>query len=225
MQKSAIVSGAGGALGRVIVKKLLAEGYHVSALYHSGDYESNENFTAYKVNLLDEAQTEETVTSIFNQRAEVQVLICTAGGFAMGDIVHTTSSAIQQQIDLNFKTTYHLVRPVYTRMKNQEQGRIFITGSKSALNPETGTQTLAYTLSKAMLINLATILNADNRHKVITTVIAPSIIDTKANREAMPEADFSKWVTPEQIAEIIAFYASEKSGILREPVLKAFHLT
>ncbi|MCO6497869.1 MAG: SDR family NAD(P)-dependent oxidoreductase [Chitinophagaceae bacterium] len=225
MQPSAIVSGAGGALGSVIVKKLLSEGYHVSGLFHHENPESTENFKPYNVNLLDEEETAAAVKAIFDERKEVKVLVCTAGGFRIGNIGNTTSAQIQQQIDLNFKTTYHLVQPVYNRMKAQGYGRIFITASKSALKPEAGVQTLAYTISKAMLVNLATILNADNPHKVVTTIIAPSIIDTKANRDSMPDADTSKWVTPEQIADVIAFYISEKAEILREPVLKAFHMS
>lgn len=220
MQKSAIISGAGGALGCAITTRFVEDGYHVSGLYHSNPPQSTDSLSTYSVNLLDEKETETLIESVFTERKEVSTLISTVGGFVLGNIESTDSAALRQQIDLNFITTYNLVRPVFLRMKKQGHGKIFLTSSRSGLNPETGTYAIAYTLSKAMLGTLAKILNQEGSGRVTTTLIAPSIIDTPANRQSMPEADFSKWVTPRQMAEIIAFYASAKGDVLKEPVIK-----
>ena len=74
-----------------------------------------------------------------------------------------------------------------------------------------------------MLFKLAELLNAaGNTANIVTTVIVPGTIDTPANREAMPKADFSKWVAPEEIARTVAFYCRDENRSLREPVLKFF---
>jgi len=102
-------------------------------------------------------------------------------------------------------------------------GSIFMVGAKPALNPSSGGPLVAYTLSKSLIPTLADILNAEGKEQgIVSTVLVPSIIDTPQNREAMSDADFDKWVKPEEIAEITHFVASEKGDALREPILKVY---
>ena len=83
---------------------------------------------------------------------------------------------------------------------------------------------VAYGLSKAMLFKLSEYMNAEAKGKnVVTTVIAPSTIDTEANRNSMPDADPAKWVKPSVLAEIMEFIVSEKGTPLRETVLKVYN--
>ena len=83
---------------------------------------------------------------------------------------------------------------------------------------------VAYGLSKAMLFKLSEYMNAEAKGKnVVTTVIAPSTIDTEANRKSMPDTDPSKWVKPSALAEIMKFIISEKGLPLRETVLKVYN--
>jgi len=82
---------------------------------------------------------------------------------------------------------------------------------------------VAYGLSKSLIFRLAELMNDEARGKnVVTAVIVPSIIDTLQNRKSMPDADFSKWITPEAIAELVHYHASEKASALRETVLKIY---
>ena len=89
--------------------------------------------------------------------------------------------------------------------------------------PKDGKNVIAYALSKSLLFNLAEYLNAEGASQnVVTSVIVPSTIDTPANRESMPKADFSKWVRPEEIAGVMEFICSQKADSVREPVYKIY---
>ncbi len=99
---------------------------------------------------------------------------------------------------------------------------VFI-GSKPALDANDGKGKLAYSLSKSLLYKLSEYLNEEGRSKnVATYVVTPSVIDTPPNRKDMPDADFSKWVKPEEIAEIIRFMCSEPGNTMRDTVLKVY---
>jgi NADP-dependent 3-hydroxy acid dehydrogenase YdfG len=142
----------------------------------------------------------------------------------MGNISSTKTSDIYKQYQLNFETAYNMARPIFTQMMKQNSGRLFFIGSRAGLEVSKGKGTIAYALSKSLIFRLAEILNAESKGKdVVTSVIVPSIIDTPPNRESMPEADFSTWVTPEQIADVIYFYSGDKASVLREPVIKMYH--
>jgi NAD(P)-dependent dehydrogenase (short-subunit alcohol dehydrogenase family) len=111
-------------------------------------------------------------------------------------------------------------------MMKQGSGRIFLIGSRQGLNILKGKGALAYSLSKSLLFRLAELLNAEAKGKnVVVSVIVPSTIDTPQNRESMPDADFSSWVTASQIADIIYFYSSGESSAIREPVIKVYGMS
>jgi NAD(P)-dependent dehydrogenase (short-subunit alcohol dehydrogenase family) len=145
------------------------------------------------------------------------------GGFAMGKIAETRSSDILKQYKLNFETAYHTARPVFLQMIKQKTGRIFLIGSKPGLDARNGKGMVAYGLAKLLIFRLAELMNDEAKGtNVVTNVIVPSTIDTPQNREAMPDADFSKWVRPEAIADVIYFYCSEAASIVREPVIRVY---
>ena len=126
-------------------------------------------------------------------------------------------------IDINFNTSYFVARPVFQQMMKQANGRIVLVGSRPALDAKAGKQTVAYALSKSLIFTLAELLNAEGSEKnVVTSVIVPSTIDTPVNRSSMPDADFSKWVQPKEIAELIDIVISNKAKSLRAPVLKIY---
>ena len=82
---------------------------------------------------------------------------------------------------------------------------------------------VAYGLSKSLIFRLAEMMNDEAKGtNVVTNVVAPSTIDTPSNRKSMPDADFSKWVTPEAIADVIYFHCSDEATIMREPVIKVY---
>lgn len=208
--KRAIVTGATGNLGRAVTEQLLVSGYQVAVtglLPGAG-----EGYTGGKIDLTDETATNEWVSSVIQQGA-VDTAVLTVGGFAMGDIASTHSGKIQEQINLNFMTAYHVARPVFLHMKEQGSGTIFLIGSQSGMAAEKNKGVTAYGLSKSLLFRLAELMNLEaTGTDVKIFVVVPFIIDTPQNRVAMPDADFSRWVTPAEIATRIYTKAQQPSG-------------
>lgn len=141
----------------------------------------------------------------------------------MGSLNDTDEAAIQHMFKLNFMTAYNTLRPAFEYMKQRNFGRIVLVAAKPALEADAAGGTLAYALSKAQLVSLARILNEEGRaHNIVTGIVVPSILDTPANRQAMPNANFEDWVTPTAIAKQIGHLCSENSLELREPILKVY---
>lgn len=200
--KTAIVTGTSGNLGQAVVKKCLAENFAVEG---TGSLSvDSPHYHTVAVNLTDEIAAGQWIQSVISRHATIDVAVLTVGGFEMNDIAHTNSSAIAKQIQLNFETAYNVARPVFAQMLKQGRGRIFLIGSKAGLDMKNSKGMVAYGLSKSLLFRLAELMNDEAVGTgVKTVVIVPSTIDTPQNRAAMPGADFSKWQTPEFIADII----------------------
>ena len=131
---------------------------------------------------------------------------------------------IKEQINLNFDTAYNTVRPLFSHMLANNNGRIVFIGSRPALKAADGKNLIAYSLSKSLLFKLAEFLNANAKGKNVTiTVVVPSTLDTEINRKSMPKANPDNWVKPETLAEIMEFVVSDKASDLRETVLKVYN--
>lgn len=208
-KKVAIISGASGNLGRAVVQYFLEKNYHVIGLVHtlSENAPTDILYQEVAVDLLNDVQVKESINQIQQQHGQIDVVVLTAGGFAMGDIANTSIQDIQYQYQLNFETAYNLAHPTLMQMQQQKNGRIFFIGSGAGMDTRKGKGVTAYSLSKSLLFQLANIINAENKDtNVKAYVIVPSIIDTPQNRASMPNADFSKWEKTESIAAIIGRY-------------------
>jgi NAD(P)-dependent dehydrogenase (short-subunit alcohol dehydrogenase family) len=223
---TALITGAGGNLGRAIVEKMLKEGYRVVGSLSPGDSKFDlvhENLQTFPVDLMDEHAAEEFVSPMI-KKGQIDVAVLTVGGFAMGSIADSSADKIISQIKLNFQTAYQVVRPVFVQMQKQGYGRIFLIGSKPGSDMRYSKKIVGYGLSKSLLFRLAELMIEETKGtEVVTHVIVPSTIDTPQNREAMPEADYSKWVTPGAIADIIHFHCSKEASAIREPVIKVYN--
>lgn len=228
MNKNVLITGAAGNMGLAMVKKFLEEGFFVIGTKLPAEKISNfansDNFECLDIDLSDEKGVDLAISHCDRNARELDAAILTVGGFSMGSLEDTGRAELEKMISLNFYIAYFSAKAVFAHMKKHGKGgRIFLVGAKPALDPASGKAMVAYTLSKTLIFNFAEILNAEGKeHGIVTSVIVPSVIDTPANRESMPDADFSKWVSPEQIAEAAYFYASEKGKALREPVLKLY---
>ena len=225
--KTAIVTGASGNLGQAVVRRLLADDYRVTGTVIPGD-PLNPDFGDSRVNLVpvdltDEKAAAAFVEQIIREKGVIDTAVLTVGGFAMGGIAETDLAQVQKQILLNVATTWTMARPVFLQMKKQGQGRIFMIGSKPGLDMTASGGKVAYGMAKSLIFRMAELMNEEAKGtNVVTGVIVPSTIDTPQNRESMPGADFTKWVTPEAIADVIAFYSGPGAAILREPVIKVY---
>lgn len=226
--KTVIITGANGGLGTVVTNTFIAKNYKVIATVRKEEdlkeLPKHQNLQAEVLDLTDEEKTEVFVHKMIAQHKTIDGALLLVGGFAMGDIAATKSADIKKQITLNFDTAYHVTRPLFQHMMEQNNGKIVFVGSRPALQASAGKNLIAYGLSKSLLFKLAEYLNAEAKGKNVTvSVIAPSTIDTEPNRKSMPDADFDKWVKPEALAEVLEFLISENGSVLRETVLKVYN--
>jgi NAD(P)-dependent dehydrogenase (short-subunit alcohol dehydrogenase family) len=225
---SLIITGANGNLGISVVNRLLRDGYNVvaaSGRSGPGNLPDHTNLEVHEVDLLNEKEAMAFATRTIQENPDLQAAVLLVGGFAMGKLADTNKAALEKMIDLNFYSAYHIARALLPHFLGRPQGGRFIfVGSRPGLNAADGKDFFAYSLSKAMIFKLAEFINAEGKGKDVTaTVVVPSTIDTETNRKSMPDADFSKWVPAENIADAISFSLSETGRMMRESVLKIYN--
>jgi NAD(P)-dependent dehydrogenase (short-subunit alcohol dehydrogenase family) len=227
MKKNVIVTGASGNLGSAMVKRLLQENHHVIATTSPGRSSSFTiagDVSVVEVNLTDEAASGNFITQIVTRYKTIDAAILLVGAFAPGGIAETDGAALKKMYSVNFESAFFAARPVFRQMIQQPSGgRMVLIGARPALQPADGKNALAYALSKSLLFHLAECLNEEGaRHRVVTSVVVPGVIDTPPNRQAMPNADFSTWVKPEAIADNIAYLISDTAAPIVNPVLRVY---
>ncbi|MFL0684496.1 NAD(P)-dependent dehydrogenase (short-subunit alcohol dehydrogenase family) [Algoriphagus aquaeductus] len=222
MSRNIIVTGAAGALGAAVVEKFKREGYHVIALVKPDANEvSEEADVTYEVDVTDEEAVADFVKEYQIQFGELDAIAMIVGGFAMGNLESTTQKELNRMFQLNFFSSFSMVSGFLSLFKKQQHGTFLFVGARPALQLKDGTGTVAYALSKNLVISLSEIVAEEVKGTDIRThVFVPSIIDTPANREAMPDSDFSKWVNPADIAE--AMHYAVNTPALRQMTFKLY---
>jgi len=170
-----------------------------------------ENCYYAAANLMDEQSVAETVKKVMDRYGRIDVLANIAGGFAMGTPVHETATKTWDfMLNLNARTVFLVSRAVVPHMLEQGQGKIINIGARAALS---GSADMAsYVVSKSAVIRLTESMAEELKNDHINVnCILPGTIDTERNRADMPKADFSKWVTPQAIADVIQFLASDSA--------------
>ncbi len=199
-----VITGAAGSLGQATAEKARASGAYVIGL-DIVDQESLPNTDEYhKVNLLDRGDTR----ACFDKLGDIDVLCNIAGGFAMGD---EASDPASEQWDklfaLNVDTMRNATMAAAPLLRKKSKSAIVNIGAMGALSGIGGMS--AYCCSKGSVMKLTESLSDELRGDgVNVNAVLPSVIDTPPNREGMPDADFSTWVSPQQLAEVICFLAS-----------------
>lgn len=227
MKKNVLITGASGNLGKAAVQKFLSEGYKVIATVSPGKklgFDITGDVETFEADLTDEKNVEQVIAKVINEHKTIDAALLLVGGFAPGGINETDGASLKKMYSQNFETAYYTARPVFLQMVKQiGGGRIILIGARPALNAQDGKNLLSYALSKSLLFKLADFLNAEGSSKnVIASVVVPSTIDTPINRQSMPNAAFSNWVKPEEIAEVMAFITSANGKALRDPVFKVY---
>lgn len=218
-----LITGAHGNMGRALCSRFSEGAHHVIAVDAHTSASPIAAAEAHALDLGDAEASETFVQSVVASHARIDVAVLTVGGFAMGSIAETSTADIAQQYKLNFETAYNVARPVFLQMLKQGQGRLFLVGARPALSAAGSKGMVAYGLAKSLIFRVAEMMNDEAKGtNVSVNVIVPSIIDTPQNRAAMPDADFAQWVTPAQIAEVVAYHASSNANALRESVIKVY---
>ncbi|MCA1360371.1 SDR family oxidoreductase [Bradyrhizobium sp. IC3069] len=210
--KILIVTGAGGALGKVVAETALVRGARVAGIDHapSQTAASADHIDIGGVDLSDPAQARTAVDAAAKHFGRLDALINIAGGFAFETVGDGDIATWQRMHALNVLTALNASRAALPHLAKSKAGRIVNIGAMGALQAGNGMG--PYAASKAGVHRLTEALANEWKGKVTVNAVLPSIIDTAANRADMPKADFSKWVTPQELAEVILFLASDAAS-------------
>lgn len=216
-----VVTGGTGALGSAIVSELVALGATCHVPAHSGGTASANPKIEIKpgIDLTDEAAVERFYGALPSLWASIHV----AGGFAAAGIADAPKAALMAQIEMNFVTCYLCSRAAVVAMRKSGGGRIVNVASRQALEWRLGAGLTAYAASKAAVAaftaGLAQEVAPDG---ILVNAVAPSTIDTPANRAGMPKADFALWPKPEEIAATVVHLASPQNTVTRGAIVPVY---
>jgi NAD(P)-dependent dehydrogenase (short-subunit alcohol dehydrogenase family) len=217
----AIVTGGTGALGQAITVTLLESGAVVAIPYAVAEERAaleaqlgpdrRARLLAIAADVTDEAAVGKFVQAVRDRHGRVDALVNAVGGFAGGDLVSTSRSEWERMMTLNLTSAVIACRAVLPAMIAAGSGRIVSIASRAVIPPQGGF--IAYTVSKAAVITLTQALAQEVRgHGITVNAVLPSTMDTPANRRAMPDTDRSGWVSPADVAGVVAFLLSERAA-------------
>jgi NAD(P)-dependent dehydrogenase (short-subunit alcohol dehydrogenase family) len=212
--RTVIVTGGTGALGRAVVGALLAAGARCRVPYivdaEAATFPHNDNVTLVQgCDLTEEAGVARLYDGVNDLWASIHI----AGGFAMGSIDDTDKAGLLHMLNTNFVSCFLCCRAAIGKF-GAAGGRIVNVAARPGIEPRLGAGMAAYAASKAAVAALTQALAAEVAGRgILVNAVAPSIIDTPVNRAAMPKADHAAWPKPEEIAATIAFLASPANQV------------
>ncbi|MCP3390091.1 SDR family oxidoreductase [Bradyrhizobium sp. CCGB12] len=212
--KVIVVTGALGALGKVVTETAQARGARIAGIDYAPSQApaTPESIEIGRVDLSEAAQAKAAVDAAARHFGRLDALINIAGGFAFETVGDGDITTWQRMYALNVLSALNTSRAALPHLAASKAGRIVNLGAMGALQAGSGMG--PYAASKAGVHRLTEALANEWKGKVTVNAVLPSIIDTRANRADMPKADFSKWVTPQELAEVILFLAGDgASGI------------
>ncbi len=203
-----LVAGGTGALGSAVVEELIASGRSVTVVDRRGEAPAGAEFVT--ADLLDPDGAAEVVNAV----PELEAVVNLVGGFASGPKVEEVElEEFERILRLNLVPAFNLARAGMPRMAERGTGSFVCVSARAALSPFSGAT--AYVTAKAAVLAFVKALDAEYAGVgVRANAVLPSVIDTPANRESMPDADWSKWVAPADIARVIAFLVSDESAVM-----------
>jgi NAD(P)-dependent dehydrogenase (short-subunit alcohol dehydrogenase family) len=227
MTKHAIVTGAAGNLGQAVTSAFLDIGFTVHAIISPRNKISNIKRTGlfiHQLDLMSENEALKIINNIIIGIESIDLVIMTVGGFTPGRLQDVTLTDIEKMYRLNFITAFNVAKVVLPYMERQKTGgQLVFIGARPAMHPEQAMDMVAYALSKSLVFRLSEIINESEKRKNIRSyVIVPGVIDTPQNRTAMPSADFTGWVKPEEIARQIVELVLSSDKKLPDNILEIF---
>ncbi|MGE0289227.1 MAG: SDR family oxidoreductase [Bradyrhizobium sp.] len=211
-EKVIVVTGSSGALGKVVVENALVRGARVAGIDHAAAQiaPAPQRIEFGGVDLTDAAQARKVIDAAASHFGRLDALVNVAGGFAFETVAEGDPKTWARMYALNVTTALNTSRAAIPHLLGSPAARIVNVGALGALQAGSGMG--AYAASKSGVHRLTEALAAEHKGRITVNAVLPSIIDTAANRESMPKADFSKWVTPQELAEIILFLASDAAS-------------
>jgi NAD(P)-dependent dehydrogenase (short-subunit alcohol dehydrogenase family) len=229
----AVITGGTGALGRAVSERFLEEGARIAVPWiveaevplfndRMGSRFASSDIFLSKVDVSDEQQVAKFVDETVRKMSRIDILVNLVGGFWGGKtIAETTIAEWQAMFDLNLRPTFLCCRAIVPVMQKNKFGRIVSVSSRTGLlgAGEFAAYAIAKGTIKTFTASLAEEVLNDN---VLVNAIAPSTIDTEANRKAMPNAKHENWVKPEDIAKTIAYLCSEQNQVTSGTVVPVY---
>jgi NAD(P)-dependent dehydrogenase (short-subunit alcohol dehydrogenase family) len=222
-----VVTGGTGALGTAVVSALVGAGAicHVPYIHAAeADRFPLRNHAQVKLTADVELTQEAAVTRLYDSVPSLWASIHIAGGFAMAPIGRTTKADLMQQVEMNFVTAFLCCRAAVNAMtRGGAGGRIVNVATRNAIEWRTGAGTVAYTASKAAVAAMTVALAEEVvRDGILVNAVAPSTMDTPANRQAMPKADHAAWPKVEDVTAAILYLASPENRVTRGDVMPVY---
>ena len=229
-----LVAGGTGGLGRAVALAFLEQGASAAVTYRnpselealrSSAGANASRLTGHATDVTDEAAARALVDGLVRAHGRLDILVNAVGGYAGGaKLWEADPRDLDRMLALNLRSGYVLARAVVPAMLKQGHGAIVNVASRSALVHGAGES--AYAASKAAAVAMIDSLAADLKGTgVRANSILPSIIDTEANRKAMPKADFSKWPKPEEIARVVLFLCGDDAKLIRGAAIPVYGQT
>jgi NAD(P)-dependent dehydrogenase (short-subunit alcohol dehydrogenase family) len=225
-----VVTGATGALGAAVVDALLQAGAWCHVPYRSEaalarlPFRNHSRVTFAAVgDLADEA----AVTRFYAGLPDLWASIHIAGAFSSAPVDRSDKKLLMGQLEANLVPAYLCSRAAAMKLRRSGSGgRIVNVAARQGLEPRLGSGSVAYTISKAAVAALTTALGAELAGEdILVNAVAPSIMDTPDNRQAMPDADFSAWPKVEQVAATMLFLASAENTVTRGAIVPVYGKT
>ncbi len=226
--KTALITGGTGALGHVVAARFLAEGARVAVSYLFEDELKflEDSFRKSVLIVRADVTHEEDVIALFQQvtgrLGTVQILINIVGGFLPGAKVRDVKTKDwDHMLNINLRSMFLCSRQFLQKLEDNSYGRIISMAAMPALKPSAGRG--PYAVSKAGVVTLTQILGEELKGTGVTAnAIAPSILRTKANIDAMPNEDADRWVNPEEVAETMMLLCSDRGRSINGVTIPMF---
>jgi NAD(P)-dependent dehydrogenase (short-subunit alcohol dehydrogenase family) len=210
--KAIVITGALGALGRVVVDAAVARGARVAGVDHAASQAAAtaDRIELGGVDLSDSGQARKAIDAAAAHFGKLDALVNIAGGFTYEMVADGDIKSWQRMHALNLLTALNASHAALPHLLKSPAGRIVNVGAMGALQAGAGMG--PYAASKAGVHRLTEALAAEHKGKITVNAVLPSTIDTAANRASMPKSDFSKWVRPQELAEVILFLISDAAS-------------
>jgi NAD(P)-dependent dehydrogenase (short-subunit alcohol dehydrogenase family) len=217
--KVIVITGALGALGKVVAETALARGARLAGIDHAPSHipPTDNRIELGGIDLSNAEAAKTAIDAVAAHFGRIDALVNIAGGFAFEAVAEGDPNTWQRMYALNVLTALNASRAALTHLGVSGAGRIVNVGAMGALQAGSGMG--AYAASKAGVHRLTEALAAEWKGRITVNAVLPSIIDTAANRASMPRADFGKWVTPQELAEVILFLVSDAASAVTGALL------
>jgi NAD(P)-dependent dehydrogenase (short-subunit alcohol dehydrogenase family) len=228
--KVALVAGGTGGLGRAVSLAFLEAGYAVTVTYQvpdewtalQKDADPRARLEGFSVDVTDVAAVKGLIETLVSKHGRLDALVNTVGAYAGGiKLWELQASVFEKMLALNLRSGFALAHGAVPAMLKQRSGAIVNIAAKAAFDHAAGAS--AYVASKAAALAMMDSLAADLKGTgVRVNSVLPSIIDTEANRRAMPGSDFAKWPKPAEIARVILFLCSDDAKVVQGAAVSVY---